>query len=159
MTRLFTQERFNVQVRRECWHYVDHFGRLLLIQLPANKISMYIKKINIPSSLLYADAKYFYLPDLLRTPQYRRESPSKDHVKKKTTSQLTLELHYSLQNTSRRREVLNLQHTATYTAHICNIHLPLARIISCHGNCYTLARLHSRARGVCMCDETDSRWQ
>lgn len=77
-------------------HVKFNSERLLLIQQPENKTSVYIKTLNIPSSLLYADAKYFYLPDLLRTPQYRRESPSTDHVKKKTTSQLTLQLHYSL---------------------------------------------------------------
>jgi hypothetical protein len=48
MTRLLTQVRFNAQVLREYWHYIDHvkltFGRVLLIQQPANKTSMYIKK-------------------------------------------------------------------------------------------------------------------
>ena len=48
MTRLLTEEGFNAQVRREYWHYVDpvelNFGRLLLIQQPANKASMYTKK-------------------------------------------------------------------------------------------------------------------
>jgi hypothetical protein len=48
MTRLLSQEGFKAQVHREYWHYVDHaklnFGRLLLIQQPANKTSMYIKK-------------------------------------------------------------------------------------------------------------------
>jgi hypothetical protein len=47
MTRLFTQERFYAQVRREYWYYVEHvkfnLGQLLLIQQLENKTSVYIK--------------------------------------------------------------------------------------------------------------------
>lgn len=90
----------------------------------------------IPSSLLCADAKCSYLPDLLRTPQHRRENPSTDHVKRKTTSQLTL--HYSFLNNRKRRAGQNLQHKSTYIPHNTSHTIStLARIImsrnSSHG--------------------------